>query len=178
MPGHRKYCTEDFVLTKVMTRPPAFIYLAALAAFMVAGCFYVFVIRALFFRGGLGLAVGIMILVMMLILKTQERAVTIYLDEKSLFLNGTRYLQQQIESLVTYDPERRGPVRTDLRIRLKNGTNIYITDTRLFGSTDQEQRLLLQKLVKAMIKRLDLELLATSHGSTRMIYIPKSPTIL
>lgn len=173
MSKHRKYCTEDFVLTQVMTRPPAFIYLAALAGFMVAGCFYVFVIRALFFRGGLGLAFGIVILVIMLLLKTQERTVTIYLDDKSLFLNGTRYLRQQIERCEIYDPERQGAVRTDLRIRLTNGTNVYITDTRLFGNAEQEQRLLLQKLVKAMIKRLELAPLSTNRRSRRITYIPK-----
>lgn len=178
MPEHRKYCTEDLVLTRVMTRPPAFIYLAVLAGFLVAGFIYVFVIRALFFRGGLALAFGLMILVTMLILKTQEKTVTIYLDEKSFFLNGTRFLRQQIDSIKIYDPNRRGPLRIEFRIRLKNGNNLHITDTRLFGNTDQEQRSALQKLVNAMIKRLDLDLLATSSKSAHVTYIPKSPTDL
>lgn len=175
MPEHRKYNTEDFVLTRVMVGSPAFVYLAVLAGFIVAGCIYVFVIRALFFRGGLALAFGLMILVTMLILKTQEKTVTIYLDEKSLFLNGTRYLRQQIDSIEIYDFNRRGLLRIDLRIRLKNGTNLNITDTRLFGNADQAQKQLLQKLVNAMIKRLDLELIVTSRQSARVTYTPKIP---
>lgn len=174
MPEHRKYCTEDFILTRVMTCSPVFVYLTALAGFVVAGCFYVFVTQVLFFRGGLALALGIMILFIVLILKTQEKTVTIYLDEKSLFVNGARYLRQQISSIETYDPERRGPGRIDIRIRLNNGTILYITDTRLFKSADEEQKLLVQKLVNAMKKRLDLETLATNRNSRRIILTPTS----
>ena len=174
MPEHRKYCTEDFILKHVMTRPQSFVYVAALIGFILAGCFYVFVIQALFLRGGLALAFGIMIVVMMLILKTQEKTVTIYLDEKSLFLNGTRYLRQQISKIDIYDPERRGPTRIDLRILLSNGSKLNITDTSLFGSSDEAQRFVLQKLINAMIKRLDLKVLETKGRSGRITLIPSS----
>lgn len=155
MPEQRKYCAEDFILTLVMTRPPAFIYLAALVGFVLACLIYVFAIRALFFRGGLPLAFGLMILIIMLLLKTQAKTITLYLDEKSIFINNVRYLRHEINTIVTNDTQRNN--RIGIRIQLNNGNRLHITDARLFGSTDQQQKQTLQKMLNAIKKRLEIE---------------------
>lgn len=155
MSAHRKYCTEDFMLTRVMRRPPGFIYLAALTGFLTAGLIYLFVINALFFRGGLPLAFGLMILVMMLVLRTQEKTLTLYLDEKSLFIDGVRYLRNEIHRIEMSNPHQNKLIR--FRMRLKDGRRVYITDTRLFGAAGGQQAATLQQLINAIKKRLEIE---------------------
>lgn len=156
MPEHRKYCTEDFELTQVMNRPPAYIFLAALIGFAIAGLIYIFILQSLFFRGGLPLAFGVMILIMMLILKTQSKNIVIYLDQRSLFIDNKRYLRQDITSIETYPYDQRERSRIYFRIYLKNGSRVNMIDTRLFERQNPQQALLLKKLLKALIKRLDL----------------------
>ncbi|MEO3402839.1 hypothetical protein AAFN85_02990 [Mucilaginibacter sp. CAU 1740] len=167
---HRKYCTEDFILGKVMLLPPVVIYLATLSGFILAALIYVFVIQHIFFHGGLALAFGLMILVMMLILQVHAQTVILYLDNKSLFIDGKRYLRQEISAIETYDYEARERTRIYFCISLKNGSKIYITDTRIFERKDKEQAVKLRKLLRAMKKRLSMQRVKTNRWSGRVLY--------
>ncbi|KIA96559.1 hypothetical protein OC25_02100 [Pedobacter kyungheensis] len=170
MQKHRRYFSEEFSLTEVMTRPPAFIYLIAGAGFLVAGLMDIFMLQPLLYRGSLPIAFGCMILVMMLLLKTQAKDLTISLGKKSIVINGVGYDKTSIECIDTYAYDLRKQSKIYFHIKFTNGKSYYITSARLFVAQSHQQADLLKRLINGMKKHLDIELTRGPNRSGRATY--------